>query len=63
MTHDGAPVAFTTERIKGVEYAFFPADPGTYAATYGTAPSLVNQAPAMERGGARGSFNATTVTR
>ena len=27
-------VSFTTKTIKGVSYAFFDADPGTYAATY-----------------------------
>jgi hypothetical protein len=34
LTRDGAPVAFETKTIKGVEYAVFPADDGAYAATY-----------------------------
>ena len=63
MTHDGAPVAFTTERVKGIEYAFFPAEPGTYAAAYGTAPNVVNRTPAMERGGAAERSDASAVTR
>ena len=34
ITYEGAPVSFTTETIKGVMYAIFPALPGTYQATY-----------------------------
>jgi len=34
LTRDGNPVAFTTETVKGIDYAFFPADAGNYAATY-----------------------------
>ena len=34
ITRDGAQVAYTTEIIKGIDYAFFPATPGSYAATY-----------------------------
>jgi large repetitive protein len=63
LTHDGAPVAFTTERIKGIEYAFFPAAPGAYAAVYGAAPLAVTQHPATERGAAAEPSNATASTR
>jgi hypothetical protein len=34
MTHDGTPIAYTTQTIKGIAYAFFPADAGDYVATY-----------------------------
>jgi len=35
LTNGGAPVEFTTEVIKGIEYAFFEASEGDYEATYG----------------------------
>ncbi len=43
MTKDGAPLTFTTQTIKGVQYAFFAATSGTYAAVYtpDTAPPTV----------------------
>ncbi len=34
ITRGGSPVAFTTQTIKGIEYAFFPATAGAYQATY-----------------------------
>ncbi|MDB6000069.1 MAG: hypothetical protein JWP52_1768, partial [Rhizobacter sp.] len=34
ITRAGSPVALTVRTIKGVEYAFFAADAGTYRATY-----------------------------
>ena len=34
LTRDGAPVTLTRETIKGVEYAFFAASAGAYAASY-----------------------------
>jgi hypothetical protein len=34
ITVNGAPISFTTETIKGMAYAFFPANSGNYAATY-----------------------------
>ena len=43
MTRDGAPLAFTRETIKGVEYAFFASTTGAYTASYGadtTAPAI-----------------------
>ena len=43
MTRDGAPITFTRETIKGVDYAFFTASSGTYAASYApdtTAPAI-----------------------
>ena len=43
LSRDGAPVMFTREVIKGVEYAFFAAAAGSYTATYApdtTAPAI-----------------------
>jgi hypothetical protein len=43
MTRDGAPLAYTRETIKGVEYAFFASTTGAYTASYGadtTAPGI-----------------------
>jgi ABC-type sugar transport system substrate-binding protein len=36
LTRDGAAVAFTKQTIKGIEYAFFDAAGGSYAAQYGS---------------------------
>jgi glucose/arabinose dehydrogenase/chitodextrinase len=35
ISYEGSPVAYTTQTIKGVEYAVFDAQNGRYAATYG----------------------------
>jgi len=35
LTRGGSNVSFTTQTIKGVTYAFFPATAGSYVATYG----------------------------
>ena len=43
ITRDTTPISFTIETIKGVDYAFFSAEAGTYAATYApdtTAPTI-----------------------
>lgn len=34
ITRDGGPIAFNTRTIKGIEYAFFAATAGAYAASY-----------------------------
>ena len=34
LTRNGSPVSVTTQTIKGIDYAFFPADAGNYVATY-----------------------------
>ena len=34
ITRDGSPVAFTTQTVKGLDYAFFPASAGQYIARY-----------------------------
>ncbi|MEI6069050.1 MAG: putative Ig domain-containing protein, partial [Methylococcaceae bacterium] len=37
-----SPVAFTTDTIKGINYAFFPAASGNYTATYQALPLTIN---------------------
>ena len=49
LTRAGTAVTYTWSGIKGIEYAFFPAVSGTYAATYAadtTAPTVVTTSPA-----------------
>lgn len=48
VTRDGTPVTFTTEVIKGVNYAFFPGVNGAYVATYtnSTPPTITSSVPA-----------------
>ena len=36
IVHNGQPVTFTTQVIKGIEYAVFPGGEGSYDVTYGT---------------------------
>ena len=44
LTHTGTPVSYTTRTVKGVQYAFFPANAGAYQATYSpdTTPPAVS---------------------
>ena len=35
ITYNGSPVSYTTEVIKGINYAFFDANGGNYVANYG----------------------------
>ncbi len=44
ITLAGSPVTYTTQTVKGLQYAIFPAAPGNYSAQYGTAPAA---APAI----------------
>lgn len=56
LTDSGTSVSYSTSTIKGVEYAVFDATPGTYTATYGSAPT-----PPANNGGNSGSTtNGTT---
>jgi hypothetical protein len=34
VTRNGSPIAFTTQSIKGIQYAVFAAGAGTYSAAY-----------------------------
>ena len=62
ITRNGSAVSFTTEVIKGTEYAFFPATAGTYVTTY-TAdtvpPTITSRSPTN---GATDISLGTTVT-
>ena len=44
IARNGQPVAFATQTIKGITYATFPADAGSYVATY-PAPAAAVPAP------------------
>jgi hypothetical protein len=62
LTRAGSAVPFTVKVIKGIEYAFFAADSGTYVATYGadtTAPGVTVTTPAA---GATNVSTGTAVT-
>jgi hypothetical protein len=62
LTRAGSAVPFTVKVVKGIEYAFFAADSGTYVATYGadtTAPGVTATTPAA---GATNVSTSTAVT-
>ena len=58
LTRDATPVAWTTETIKGIAYAFFPASAGAWVATY--APDT--QPPAISNVTATPAGNGATAT-
>ncbi|MEQ1832053.1 MAG: N,N-dimethylformamidase beta subunit family domain-containing protein, partial [Candidatus Eisenbacteria bacterium] len=62
LTRAGNPVTFTTETIKGIAYAFFPADAGAYAATYevDTSPPVVSTLTATPTSGTTATITWTT---
>ncbi len=54
LTREGATVSYSVNTVKGVDYAFFAAESGSYAATYGvdsTAPMITSQTPALGSSG------------
>jgi hypothetical protein len=54
VERNGSVVPTTTETIKGVEYAFFAAAPGSYTASYAvdeTGPTITNVADTSTKGG------------
>ncbi len=62
ITRGGATLGFTSRTIKGVDYAFFPADAGSYTARYGAdaaAPAVTSKSPAA---GATGVAVAARIT-
>jgi hypothetical protein len=62
ITRGGNPIAYTTENIKGVEYAFFAAASGAYTASYGTPPADTTP-PSVSAVSATADVNGTaTVT-
>jgi hypothetical protein len=51
LTQTGSAVSYTTEMIKGIEYAIFPASAGNYSATYAadtSAPTVSSVTPASQ---------------
>jgi hypothetical protein len=49
VLHDGAPVSYASEKIKGVWYSVFPALSGTYSVMYTNVHSTANAKPASGR--------------
>jgi hypothetical protein len=64
VTRGGTPVAFTTQTIKGVSYAFFNATAGSYVAQYlgdTTAPTIQGRSPAPGASGVDANSNVTVT--
>jgi WD40 repeat protein len=62
LTGPNGTVAYTTDAIKGIQYALFPAAAGAYTATYGvdtTSPTVASTSPSN---GATGVVQPVTVT-
>ncbi|MEF7616706.1 N,N-dimethylformamidase beta subunit family domain-containing protein [Aquincola sp. MAHUQ-54] len=62
LQRNGTPVAWSLRTVKGVEYAAFAADGGTYAATYGADTERATVTGATPASGATGVAVAATVT-
>jgi hypothetical protein len=63
LTLSGVPVTYTIDVIKGITYAFFPASPGNYVATYlnDTAPPVISSgAAAPDPSGSSATITWTT---
>lgn len=59
ITRNGSPVTYTPQTIKGIEYAFFPGNAGSYIATYTgdtTPPTVSSTSPSI------GATSVNTVT-
>ena len=64
LTRAGGSVTYTTDIIKGIEYAFFTASAGAYTATYAadtTKPTVLSTSPANAATGV-GLFSGLTAT-
>jgi hypothetical protein len=64
LTKNGAPVSFTLKTIKGVQYAVFGTDTGSYSATYSadtTAPTVTATSPANAATSVDPSANITAT--
>ena len=64
ITQNGSAVAYTTQRIKGVDYAFFSAATGSYTAQYAPdtqPPTVVSRSPASNAPGVAAN-TAVTAT-
>ena len=54
ITRAGVGVAFSSRTVKGIEYAFFAAEPGTYVASYGAdvgGPAVLSTSPSASATG------------
>ena len=62
LSRGGVAVAFTTQTIKGIEYAFFPADPGNYTANYGldSTPPVISAVGSIANANGTATINWTT---
>jgi hypothetical protein len=62
ITRGGTPVDYTTETVKGIAYAFFPADAGSYVAQYGTdtTPPAISAITATPHGDGTATITWTT---
>jgi PKD repeat protein len=59
---DGAPLPYTIETIKGLDYAFFPANEGLYAVTYtpDETPPVISSVNALVTSGENATITWTT---
>lgn len=62
LQRNGAPVAWSPRTVKGVEYAVFAADGGSYAASYGADTVRATVVAATPAGGATGVAVTAAVT-
>jgi phosphodiesterase/alkaline phosphatase D-like protein len=62
ITQGGNPIQFSTRTIKGVDYAFFPAQSGVYQATYAvdTTPPVISNVVASPQPGGSATITWTT---
>jgi Domain of unknown function (DUF4082)/Bacterial Ig-like domain/Bacterial Ig domain/Purple acid Phosphatase, N-terminal domain/FlgD Ig-like domain/Cohesin domain len=62
ITLGGSPVATTTQVVKGIQYAFFPAAAGNYVATYAvdTTPPVISAVNATPNGDGTATVTWTT---
>ena len=62
LLRSGSPVSYTTEIIKGINYAFFDAISGTYSAAYGvdTTPPIISNIIATPNGDGTATITWTT---
>jgi WD40 repeat protein len=64
ITRNGSQVTFTTTGIKGIEYALFPGDAGSYVASYTPTapPTLITTSPTSPANGGTGINVGASVT-
>jgi phosphodiesterase/alkaline phosphatase D-like protein len=62
ITRSGSPINFSTQTVKGVDYAFFPAQAGTYQVAYSvdTTPPAISNVVASPQPGGTATISWTT---